>query len=176
MADVLLCTECKKPLPKGAKLCTECSSYQNWRRYLFQWSGVLTAALAIVPLWTGAYSLWKLAFPEPARVSVTVGGCAADHFLLHFTNSGGAPAILGSPSVEHLSGNQWIRFDMDFPMDEDDLVLEPNESDVVALRPVPADASFSEEDNRSCQLRASFQVISGEAERSTLGAPCTCST
>lgn len=173
MADETLCRECRRAIPKDARICTECSSYQDWRRWLFRWSGLLTAALAMVPLWTGAYSLWTLAVPDPAEVKIAIGGCKADQVLVRASNTGGEPALLGSPSVEYFLDGRWARFSMDFPMDEDDFLLEPNEIDIIALRPIQG-GTFSEQDDGGCVLRATFSVTSSEDERDVAGATCTC--
>jgi hypothetical protein len=169
-----ICRECKKPLPGGARICTECSSYQDWRRFLFRWSGLLTAALAIVPLWSGAYSLWTLAFPEPARVNVATGSCRADQVSVHVSNVGGAPAVLGAPSVGFVQEGRWSRFDMNFPMDEDDVLAEPNEIDIFTLSPTEG-RSFSPLDDGACQLKVKVPVTAMDGSRQDVEAECTCS-
>lgn len=38
------CRQCKLPIPNGAKICTHCQSYQDWRR----WFSVSTTVLALL--------------------------------------------------------------------------------------------------------------------------------
>lgn len=173
MNDENLCRECKKPLPAGARKCTECATFQDWRRFIFTWSGVFTATLAIVPLWSGAISLWTLAFPEPAKVKLALASCKADGVLAYLTNVGGSPAMLGQPRISFPMDGRWTRFEMEFPMDEDDLLSEPDEIDIVTLSP-PPEASFSTDDQGGCRLRVAFPVIGEEDEPGLVEAPCTC--
>jgi hypothetical protein len=43
-----VCVVCKKPIPKGALKCTECSSFQGWRRHLEFSSLALSLLVALV--------------------------------------------------------------------------------------------------------------------------------
>ena len=173
MADEILCRECKNPLPAGARKCTKCSSFQDMRRIVFVWSGLFTAILALVPLWSAAISLWTLAFPEPADVRLAVASCRPERLITYLTNTGGRPAMLGSPRVEFLEGSTWNRFNMEFAMDEDDLVSETEEIDIVTLAP-PNEASFASQEDGGCRLRAVFPVAGEEGERTSVMAECTC--
>ena len=172
MPTANLCLVCKKEMPVGASKCTECSSFQDWRRFIFAWSGIFAAAFAIAPLWTGAISLWKLAFPEPAKLKLTLGSCKPETVVAYITNTGGTSAMLAQPAVSYLDQSKWRPFAMDFPGDEDDLLAEPQEIDIIKLTPPPA-GSFSMQEDGKCRLRVLVPVISAET-RSVLQAECTC--
>jgi hypothetical protein len=42
-----ICIECGKTMPVGAKKCTECDTFQDWRRYLFFSSNILSLLVAL---------------------------------------------------------------------------------------------------------------------------------
>lgn len=169
----LLCRECRNPLPEGARKCTNCSSYQDWRRFVFTWSGLFTAMLALVPLWSGAYSLWKLAFPRPADVRISIAACKPDRVLTYLNNSGETAAMLGQPRLEFEENGKWSKFDAEFEMDEDDLVSEPGEVDIVTL-PAPEGGTFPVDAAGGCKLRVIYPVTSGAKEPGNVGATCQC--
>lgn len=94
-----LCRACKLPMPFDANKCTECSSLQNWRRYLDSSGIVLSLLVALTSLLTFAIPIWKstlvakVAEPSAALVEVDDTGLAT--FVV--ANGGNAPAV-----VEHI--------------------------------------------------------------------------
>jgi hypothetical protein len=42
-----ICAECGKPIPAAARKCTECDTFQDWRRFLFFSSSVLSLLVAL---------------------------------------------------------------------------------------------------------------------------------
>ena len=93
------CVVCKESIQRGALVCVECNNWQDRSRYLARWSGLLTAVLAILPLWTGAVSLYNIAFGSAARVRVQPLTCGSDTVTLAVTNEGGQAGIVGKSTV-----------------------------------------------------------------------------
>jgi hypothetical protein len=173
MAEQTVCRECRNDMPPGARKCTQCSSYQDWRRFVFTWSGLLTATLALLPLWTGAYSLWNLAFLEPAKLDAAIATCRSDKLLAFVGNKGQVPAMLGEPHVEFADGDSWVPFEATFAMDEDKLVIDPGEVDVVDLAP-PEGGSYPPDGLKPCKLKIVFPVLDKDSISNTSEATCTC--
>lgn len=91
-----LCRACKLPMPADANKCTECSSLQDWRRYLDSSGIVLSLLVALTSVLTFAIPVWKDALvakradPTSALIDVDETGLAT----LVVTNGGNAPAVL----------------------------------------------------------------------------------
>jgi predicted nucleic acid-binding Zn ribbon protein len=93
------CVVCHKEIEPGAQKCTECDSYQNWTRYLFRYTGIITAILGIVPVVTIAVSLYEIAFTEKiSDVRAVLVRCGPQKLDIGIANVGNAPAIVSNVS------------------------------------------------------------------------------
>ena len=54
-----LCIVCGKKIPVSAKKCTECNSFQNWRRYIHFSSTVLALIVALISVLTASVPILK---------------------------------------------------------------------------------------------------------------------
>lgn len=54
VSQVRLCVVCQKEIPAGAKICTECDCYQDWRQYFGLSSTVLSLLVALFSVLTVA--------------------------------------------------------------------------------------------------------------------------
>jgi hypothetical protein len=135
------CLVCKEDLPLGATICNACKNPQNWSRYLLRWKDIGTAFVGFVPLWTGAYALWNIAFREPAAdLQIVAPVCERTRLLLAMANFGDATAILSPPRLsETRAGAATERTDLQFsPESKDDkypYVLAPKKDLQIVLRP-----------------------------------------
>ena len=172
--EEIACRECFQPIPAGARKCTKCQSFQDWRRPIFVWSGVVTAMLALVPLWTGAYSLFTIAFPEPAHVEAEITACSSSQLIATLHNTGKLRAVVGLPRVEHFYDGQWHKFDYTYTLDEDKSVADPDDIDVIDLS--PPIGSFNSDPDQPCRLKAIFPVHEKRGETRKVEATCTCAT
>lgn len=98
------CVVCKEDIRPNAEVCTKCKSPQNWTRYIFSWKDVGSATLTLLPLWTGAYALWNIAFKEPvAELQLAAPICEKTRVVLAIANYGDAAAILSMPRLKVLN-------------------------------------------------------------------------
>jgi hypothetical protein len=53
-SDLVSCRQCREPIRKGARICRECKSYQDWRGYLSVSTTVLALLIALISVATSA--------------------------------------------------------------------------------------------------------------------------
>jgi hypothetical protein len=95
------CLECKLPMPQGARLCSECGSYQDRRRWLSISSTVLALVTALISVSALALPTLLKAFHTPKSVATldlpTFDGTT---FRVVATNSGDAPASVAAAAID----------------------------------------------------------------------------
>src|SRR5882724_7238207 len=90
-----LCILCREQIPSGAKICTKCDSYQDWRRYFGVSSTVLSLLVALVSVLTVAVPVVRNALtPDRSDVRCSVLEWSAGGVTLVVSNRGVRPAIL----------------------------------------------------------------------------------
>ena len=111
------CRQCKQNIPKGARLCSKCNSYQDWRGYLSVSSTVLALLVALLSAATTAAPAIKKALHKP-RPEIVVGQPYLDRGDLRvvISNQGDAPASIGRgrvsiPAFPHLRIQAVLRDD-----------------------------------------------------------------
>lgn len=110
------CLVCLKDMPSGAEKCTECDSYQDYRRHVFAWSGLIGALIAMYPLWQGSWSVAELAFPSPSKISLAEFQCEPQKMSYIVLNSGGQTAYIYSPRFElQQADEQAIELELQIP-------------------------------------------------------------
>lgn len=129
------CIVCKEPIHRGARICTQCKSWQDWTRHLTRWSTTIAAALAIVPLWTGAVSLYKIAFHHAAEIKIQALTCDISAVTLVVTNSGDRAGILGSSSLSLQVNDISVGKPITLRAVEEHPVVRPRETFVLRLEP-----------------------------------------
>ena len=168
------CRECRNPIPVGARKCAKCTSFQDWRRPVFVWSGMFTAALALLPLWTGALSLWSLAVKSPARIEVLPIACRSNRLEIYARNVGQQEAILGDPKVETYDGTTWQPFDFAYVLSKEERIATPGKGNFINLSP-PEEGSFPVTGTGTCRLRAVLPILGAGSGESRVEATCSCS-
>jgi hypothetical protein len=176
-APAHLCVVCRKEIPVGASKCTECDSFQNWRRHLLEWTGFGAAVLAILPLWGSAVSLYRIAFPESADVAVSVASCSTTEISSFIVNQGGESAIVAPPTVVLQTDDADMSgpLKMNFPIGDDAKVIEGSEVDVVTLSPPPgAEFPAKSADEPVCDLVVTFAITALDGSSATKSGTCPC--
>jgi hypothetical protein len=98
-ADVedLTCRRCRRGIPAGAKLCSHCSSYQDWRGYLPISSTVLALLVALISVASATLPAAVAALHHPNSVvkiaSPVING---EEVYLVVSNTGDRPAAISS--------------------------------------------------------------------------------
>jgi hypothetical protein len=168
-----VCRVCRNGMPAGAAKCAECGSFQDWRRHVFAWSGLVGAGLALVPLWTGAAALREQAFPSPPRI-VSALDCAPNELTAYLTNIGGRPAMLRQPTVvrSHPEDQEPTHLMLNRVVDEDDLELQQNESDILKLSLESEGGAFYDDDK--CEITVTFELAESAGAKATAPPKASC--
>jgi hypothetical protein len=130
------CVVCKEDIRPNAEVCTKCKSPQNWTRYIFSWKDIGSATLALLPLWTGAYALWNIAFKEPVvQLQLAAPICQKTRVVLAIANYGDAMAILSIPRLNVLNDPNPLKpFDLR-PISDYPYLVDAKRSFQVTLTP-----------------------------------------
>jgi hypothetical protein len=174
-----VCKVCRKPIPAGAVKCVACGSYQDWRRFLFSWTALISAVVgvltALVALFTPIFTpIYQRVFPPqvaPAKVAISFERCLSDSIVMITRNTGGQTAIVGRPSFHIFEDGSWqpvstrLLSERDDPFDQDDDgEAQVNETDsqiypnnlggFFVTNPIPP----------GCNIRATVPILQGGAE------------
>lgn len=96
VADVT-CRQCRCEIPAGAKLCSHCSSYQDWRGYLPISSTVLALLVALISVVSATLPAAVAALHHPnSAVKIASPVINGDDIYLVVSNTGDRPAAISS--------------------------------------------------------------------------------
>lgn len=91
------CSTCYKPIHPRAKKCTECDSFQDWRRYLSISSSILALLVALVSVVAlAAPALIAMLTPKTAQIELAQQGAVNNQLFVLATNSGIRPGSITS--------------------------------------------------------------------------------
>jgi predicted nucleic acid-binding Zn ribbon protein len=131
--SVSLCRVCRKEIPEGALKCTECGSFQNWRR-IFSFSTEILALLIAL------FSVLGIVLPEIAKwlnrhshTQVRIVGASQDDLLVIVMNTG---RQLSTVQFQASFMNVPMSDADLFPFDPGELLILAESSHVVHLRPL----------------------------------------
>ena len=130
-----------------------------------------------MPLWTGALSLYKLAFRHAAEVKVQALTCESDVVSLAITNSGGRAGILGNSRVSLEVNNEVVNRPTVLQAEKEHPVVKPQESFVLKMVPrIDGIASKipSPPSSASCRYRIATQVREFDGASHDVTASCPC--
>jgi hypothetical protein len=172
------CIVCREPIQGGARLCVHCHSAQDWTRYILRWTGVWTAMLALLPLWSGALALREIAFHDhKAEIRLEPITCTRDMIVIAVTNSGDRPGIISQSTLNVAidkqvanekfnlvprTGSQIVK-----PGETFTLELEPRVEGILAPLPIPNSRS-------ECEYRIITRIDSFERNWHPLMVSCPC--
>lgn len=129
------CIVCREQIQKGARICTHCKSWQDWTRVPARWSAVITAILAIAPLWAGAASLYNLAFRSQADVKMRPIQCSESAIQLAVTNVGRNAGLLGQSAVAVKVAGRKEETPIALQSSTERVVVKAQETFILDLRP-----------------------------------------
>jgi hypothetical protein len=177
-ADTDACVVYREPIRRGASRCVHCQSAQDWTRYVARWSSFWTAVLALVPLWSGAFALRQLAFPDHRpQVKIRPIACTEQGLVLAVTNSGKGPGLVGESSLHVEVGGRAAAETFDLipageriamPDSTWTLKLEPRVRGTTALLPT------TNGHESPCEYRGAIRVDAFEGPGSTIPLRCPC--
>jgi hypothetical protein len=129
---------CRKEIPSGAKICTECDSYQDWRRYFGLSSTILSLLVALVSVLTVAVPVLRHALTadrSEIRCNVLGWNENSGEVTLVVSNKGPRPSAIKAltlqPNTSKIPESPF-QFDSDFS----DPILEPGKYKTVTFHSV----------------------------------------
>lgn len=105
----LTCRQCRRGMPAGAKLCSHCSSYQDWRGYLPISSTVLALLVALISVVSATLPAAIAALHHPnSAVKIASPVINGEEVYLVVSNTGDRPAaisgaLLASPIIDSMT-------------------------------------------------------------------------
>jgi hypothetical protein len=180
------CVVCRESIQSGAAVCIHCNNFQNWTRHVLRWTGVLTAVLALVPLWGGARALWELAFPDhKADVRSYALSCEKEGVILAVTNLGDRPGTLNGFSIVPVVDGQpakeealFLSRNSDVDKNGDKRVVRAGETFVLDLEQriedVHSDLTIPNKAWKTCEYGIAVQVNTFEGVNSSVSTKCPC--
>ena len=95
------CCQCRLPIPKGAKLCSHCESYQDIRRNLPTSSTVLALLIALLSVGSSTFPMLRQAFHKPhAEVEISSPVIDDQTVQMVVTNLGDRPGVIFGGTLE----------------------------------------------------------------------------
>lgn len=128
-----LCRVCKKAMPIQGRKCTECSSFQDWRRFLSFSTEILALLIAL-------FSVLGIAVPEftkwlnrHSHTQVRIVGASEDDLLVIVMNTG------REPSTAYVFRASFVNVPLSdanlYPLDVREFLVPAAGSRLVRLRP-----------------------------------------
>lgn len=154
MSEMTKCIVCGNDIHLGAKKCTHCGSYQDFRRYMTFSSTVLGLLVALISVTTFAIPVWEKLFWKP-EVSVSAKLLEVDNkgfASISVSNAGNVP--FGVESITTGSTNNALRFNLD-GVDPSSRIVQPNS---IAAYKVPLSVDIDEFSTNVEELVLIFQA------------------
>ncbi len=134
------CRQCRLPIPSGARLCSECNSYQDWRGYLNISGTVLALLVALLSVATTAVPIIAQAF-HTRRPNLVLSEPVVAHGKVKVivTNLGDAPAAIRGAALDNYEKGMFLFLYQGDSEDTEINFIEPG-SRTLLYHIVPADA------------------------------------
>lgn len=169
------CVVCLKDIPEGAQICAECNSYQDFRRHVFAYGGLLGALIAIIPLWSAATSLTKLAFPPSSEISLRELQCRSEGLSLFVLNSGGQPAHLFKPRLKLMRDDEPTDLEFGLSVPTGNAKIEANSLVGLSFKLLPGQTLPIRSESKSCEITFLLDSIDPTSDTAaTADESCSC--
>lgn len=120
---IALCRQCKTEIPIGAKICSTCNSYQDWRSFIPFSNTALALIIALISVaGISGPVLYKVVHTPRSEASITMPSVDGTTLRVVVINRGDAPASLGRVWVdsEYLAGATKFRL-----RNDSDAIIQP---------------------------------------------------
>ncbi|SFT71855.1 hypothetical protein [Paraburkholderia aspalathi] len=121
--QITLCRQCKTEIPVGAKICSTCNSYQDWRSFIPFSNTALALITALISVaGISGPLLYKAVHTPRSEASITMPSVDGTTLRVVVINRGDAPASLGRVWVdsEYLAGATKVRL-----RNDSDAIIQP---------------------------------------------------
>ncbi len=153
------CVICREQIDGNATKCIKCGSYQDWSRHIFRWSGVVAAAVALLPLWSMAVSLWQIAKPRNAEIHLSALMCTAREITVAAANIGQKTGAVKSVNFKIVRDPPQKESDRDSRTLTTDQIVPIKPNDVVILKYRPSPGGFEELPLRQSSVHCEYQLF-----------------
>jgi hypothetical protein len=182
VASAVECIVCREPIKPQAQICIHCKSAQNWTRHVIRWSVLVGGLLTLLPLWSGAWSLNKLAFPRHhVDIRIQPIKCAVDTVELAITNRGDRAGFVGDFNLDVEVNRKTLNHFILAPKNQEATLLKPSDTVRLSLEPQSADVAVSlpalpKHSTDICEYHISTQVNAFDNLPTTSDIFCACPT
>src|SRR5262249_20564094 len=147
-----LCIECRKAIEPGATKCTECDSFQDWRRHFTIGHVVLSLLVALVSVLTAAVPVWRTLWARP-QLALSLTRCERQSITAYIFNTGQATGVVSKLTLRVPGWEDWQDTPLT-PKDVTGIVVRPHDGGSYILE----DPSQTNLPHRSIQRCTSYQV------------------
>ena len=136
MPKTTFCRLCRNPIPVEAKFCTECDTYQDWRRYFGVSSTILSLLIALFSVLTVAIPVVRNALtPERSDIHCSLVSWGGPEATVLITNRGIRPAVVRGLRLAPIE-NKANQPPVSFAGELNDPILEPGKSRIITFHGV----------------------------------------
>lgn len=164
------CRTCAKPMPAAALKCTECDSYQDWRRLFSFTTSLLSLLVALIAVSTAAAPVIKETL-QPARSKLSFQFLDSEppsRVLAFATNGGTRSAVIRRAYLSCNATRNGMRVGFaSYQPDNQHSVVEPGKSQVAILQlssdvqPIATQAKGLSTRDYTCSLTFSGSEFDG---------------
>lgn len=173
MSNTTVCIVCKKQKIQGATKCTECGSFQDWRRYLDIGNTSFALIIAFVSVSTVLISTVDKAWIEDESIKVNLVESGRTQLAIAVTNSGEEPAVI-SPQATLVNKDIKsfaVNIYNDSKYENADLTIKPGEVQVMTAQ-IPPVYNLDKISTKDCHLLVSVHRLDGETRFEEAHFPC----
>jgi len=128
-----LCLVCMKPMPARGRKCTECNSFQDWRRFLSFSTEILAMLIALCSVLGVTVPIFTNWLNRHSHTQVRIVGASEDDLLVIVMNTGREPS---TAYVFHASFKNVPLNEADLlPVDPGEFLVPAEGTRMVHLRP-----------------------------------------
>lgn len=143
-----VCIICRKPIEEGAKKCTECDSYQDWRRHFSFGTVVLSLLIALISVSTTSFQVAKnLLAKEQSDLRFSLVKYGPSSIMVMSSNLGDRAGALKNAILRIKMSNKEHTYKLHWK--DVDLVVKPGgwrlyemkptiEQDIIELQSLPS--------------------------------------
>lgn len=165
-----VCRICLKPIELGAKKCTECGSYQDWRRHFSFGTVALSLLIALISVSTTAIQVAKsLMAKEQSDLRFSLVKYGPNGIMIMGSNLGDRAGALKSASLQINLASETKDYKLTW--DDVDLVIKPGGWRLFKMKPTTdgdvLDLQMLPFENEKCTHTITFDVLAFDHQPSS---------
>jgi hypothetical protein len=134
-AEPPVCKICRKPIEIGARKCTECDSFQDWRRHFSIGTVVLSLLIALISVTTTGFQVvHDLLAKEQSDIRFSLVRYGPDSIKIMGSNLGDRAGALRSATLNIKSNNK-VKNTYNLVWEDVELVIKPGSWRLFSMQP-----------------------------------------